>query len=147
MARIVAITILMLSAGCAQAPRRDPPPRILRDRRPEVLSQWLTAGPAAHRPSADASTPTTQPWLDSVTDAYPGATVPPFIIPLRPADPSRYAPRTRDAGRDRDPTDPSSPFDRRYERRDQQDDLRRLDPRLSDPPRSIWERDFDPDRR
>lgn len=142
-----AVSSLLLIAGCAQPPPQPPSPRVLRDRRPEVLSWTMVATPEARYRAPGQPVSATQPATAPSYDSFPGATVPPLVRPSRPADPTRWAPRADDGWRQADPTDPSSPFDRRFERRNQYDDLRRMDPRLSDPPESIWERDSDPDRK
>lgn len=146
---VFSILLYAMAVGCSAAPPAgEAEPRVMRDRRPEVLSR-VAAAPAncdqdaAPRSAGEAISPTTTP----TGDLFPGGSVDPLVSPIPPADPSRFAPKP-DHGWDRpSPTDPSSDFDSRFDRRTRYDDLNRMDPSHRDPPESIWERDFDPDRK
>ncbi len=136
----------LLIAGCAAPPAQPPESRVLRDRRPEMLSRSITGTspsrglqpPSAHTPPATRS---------ADGDVFPGGTVPPLDRPTQPSEPARLAPQP-DADWERaSPTDPASRFDRRFKHRNAYDDLNRMDPQLRDPPASIWERDFSPERK
>ena len=87
--------------------------------------------------------PTTSP----TGDVFPGGSADGLIAPVPPVDPSRLAPAPDRGWERRSPTEPASPFDRRFDRRTRYDDLNRMDPSHRDPPAGIWERDFDPDRK